>query len=144
MTFEQLNEEDRQFLARLHEQTAGQPSRQVSMYAIGAALGWDRDAAARAAQDLMAAGFVEIRTLSGGIGISAVGAAALQSGLGSGEQGAALPRLGDGRIMDKSACRVVEQACEDLKTQAGSLGLDFDTLTELMADLKTIGDQLGS
>jgi hypothetical protein len=144
MTFEQLNEEDRQFLTRLHEQTEGQPSRQVSMYAIGAALGWDRDAAARAAQDLMAAGFVEIRTLSGGIGISADGAAALQAALGSGEQGAAVPRLGDGRIMDKAASQAVEQACEDLKTQAGSLRLDFDTLTELMADLKTIADQLGS
>jgi hypothetical protein len=144
MTLEQMREEDRQFLARLYEQTDGQPSRQVSMYDIGAALGWDREAASRAAQDLMAAGFVEIRTLSGGIGISADGAAVMQTASGSGKRGSALPRLGDNRIMDKAACLTVERVCDDIKALTGSLGLDFDTLTELMADLKTIADQMGS
>jgi hypothetical protein len=144
MAFEALNEADKQFLTRLYEETGGQPSRQVSMYAIGAALGWDRDAAARAAQDLMAAGFVDIRTLSGGIGISADGATALKSALGSRDQEAAGPRLGDSRIIDKTAGLAVEQVCDELRNQAGSMGLDFETLTELMADLKTIADQLGS
>jgi hypothetical protein len=144
MTLEQMREEDRQFLARLYAQTGGQVSRQVSMYDIGAALGWDREAASRAAQDLMAAGFVEIRTLSGGIGISADGAAVMQAASVSGNRGAAMPRLGDSRIMDKAACLTIERVCDDIKAQTGSLGLDFDTLTELMADLKTIAAQMGS
>jgi hypothetical protein len=144
MTFDDMDETARQFLKNLFEQTGGQPSRQVSMYEVGAALGWDRDAASRAAQDLMAAGLVEIRTLSGGIGISTAGAAKVQSTLGSGNRGAAMARLGSGRIMDKAACLAVERVCDDIKTQAGSLGLDFDTLAELMADLKTVADQLGS
>ena len=54
MTFDDMDETARQFLKNLFEQTGGQPSRQVSMYDVGAALGWDRDAASRAAQDLMA------------------------------------------------------------------------------------------
>jgi|GEM_PF-4439558 len=52
MTFDDMDETARQFLKRLFEQTEGQSSRQVSMYDVGAALGWDRDAAAQAAQDI--------------------------------------------------------------------------------------------
>ena len=144
MAFDDMDEAARQFLKQLFEQTGGQSSRQVSLYDVGAALGWDRDAASRAAQDLMAAGLVEIRTLSGGIGISAQGAAMVQPTLGSGNRNAAIARLGSGRIMDKAAGQAVERVCDDIKAQAGSLGLDFDTLAELMADLKTIADQLGS
>ena len=144
MTFDDMDEAARQFLNCLFEQTEGQCSRQVSMYDVGAALGWDRDAASRAAQDLMAAGHVEIRTLSGGIGISAGGAAMVQSALGSENRGAAMARLMSSRTMDPAACRSVERVCDDIKAQAGSLGLDFDTSAELMADLKTVADQLGS
>ena len=144
MAFDDMDEAARQFLKQLFEQTGGQSSRQVSLYDVGAALGWDRDAASRAAQDLMAAGLVEIRTLSGGIGISAQGAAMVQPTLSSGNRNAAIARLGSGRIMDKAAGQAVERVCDDIKAQAGSLGLDFDTLAELMADLKTIADQLGS
>jgi hypothetical protein len=144
MTFDEMDETDRQFLKRLFEQTEGQSSRQVSMYDVGATLGWDRDATSRAAQDLMAAGLVEIRTLSGGVGISADGAAMVQSTLGSENRGAALTRLGNSRLLDKAACQAVERVCDDIKAQAGSLGLDFDTLAEVMADLKTVAGQLGS
>jgi len=38
----------------------------------------------------------------------------------------------------------VDQIVSELKNQAGSLGLDFDSLGELMADLKTIEVQLDS
>jgi len=144
MAFDELDEPARQFLSQLFEQTDGQPSRQTSMYAIGAALGWEREAASRAAQDLMAAGFVEIRTLSGGIGISAEGADRVRSALAHGSPAPALPRLGSDGIMDTTACQAVEQVCEGIKSQAGGLDLDFDSLAELVADLKTIADQLGS
>jgi hypothetical protein len=144
MTLDEMDEPARQFLRRLFEQTNGQTSRQISMYAIGAELGWDREAASQAAQDLMAFGLVDIRTLSGGIGLSTEGAAVVQAALGSGDGSPAMPRLASGRIMDRSAGQAVERVCDAIKAQAGSLGLDFDTLAELMADLKTIADQLGS
>jgi hypothetical protein len=142
MTFDDLADTARQFLKGLFAQTQGQSCRQVSMYDVGAALGWDRDAASQAAQDLMAAGLVEIRTLSGGIMISADGAAMVQAATAPG--GAATARLGSSRIMDDAACQAVERVCNDIKAQAGSLGLDFDTLSEVMAELKTVADQLGS
>jgi hypothetical protein len=92
----------------------------------------------------MASGLVDIRTLSGGIGLSSEGAALVQSTLGSVSRGPALVRLPKSRLMDPAACEVVERVCDAIKAEAGSLGLDFDTLAELMADLKTIADQLGS
>jgi hypothetical protein len=144
MTLDEMDEPARQFLKRLFDQTDGQPSRQISMYAIGAELGWDRDAASQAAQDLMASGLVDIRTLSGGIGLSTEGAAAVQAALGSADGGPTVPRLADSRVMDKAGCQAVEKVCDAIKGQAGSLGLDFDALAELMADLKTIVDQLAS
>lgn len=144
MAFDELNEPAQQFLKRLFEQTGGQTSRQISMYDIGAALGWEREAALQEAQDLMAAGLVEIRTLSGGIGISAEGVEKMQSALAPAAPAPSLPRLGSGRILDTTICQAVERVCDGIKAQAGRLDLDFDSLAELVADLKTIADQLGS
>jgi hypothetical protein len=143
-TLDEVNEPARQFLARLFEQAGGQASRQLSMYDIGKGLGWEREAASQAAQDLMAAGLVEIRTLSGGIGLSADGVDAVRASLGPREAAPTLPRLGAGRILDAAASHAVVQVCDGIKVQAGSLGLDFDSLAELVADLKTVADQLGS
>jgi hypothetical protein len=143
-TFDDLNESARQFLKRLFEETGGEASRQLSMYDIGSWLGWEREAASRTAQDLMADGLVEVRTLSGGIGLSAAGVEVMQALLGTANPPSARQRLGAGRILDPSACQAVIQVCDGIKAAAGSLGLDFDSLAELVADLKTIADQLGS
>ncbi len=143
-TFDDLKGSAREFLTRLYEQTGGETSRQHSMYDIGKNLGWEREAASQAAQDLMADGLVEIRTLSGGIGLSAAGAEAIRAALGPMNPASALPRLGTGRILDPPVCQAVAQVCDGIKAQAGSLGLDFDSLAELVADLKTVADQLGS
>ena len=143
-TFDDLNESARQFLRRLFEQTGGESSRQLSMYEIGSGLGWEREAASQAAQDLMAEGLAEIRTLSGGIGLSAAGVEVMQAVFGAGNPPSAQLRLGTGRILDPPVCQSVMQVCDGIKAAAGSLGLDFDSLAELVADLKTVADQLGS
>lgn len=143
-TFGDLNESGRQFLTRLFEQTGGETSRQLSMYDIGDSLGWEREAASRTAQDLMAEGFVEIRTLSGSIGLGAAGAEAMRAVLGAGGPPSARPRLGTGPVLDPPARQAAMQVCDGIKAQVGSLGLDFDSLAELVADLKTVADQLGS
>jgi hypothetical protein len=143
-TFDDVDEPARQFLTRLFEQTGGETSRQVSMYDIGFSLGWERETASQTAQDLMATGLVEIRTLSGGIGLSAAGAEALRATLNPGSPASALPRIGTDRILDSLGCQAVALVCDGIKAQAGGLGLGFDSLAELVADLKTISDQLSS
>ena len=82
MTISELDESGRQFLIQLFEQTRGDPSVQVSMYDLGNDLGLDRDASSRVAEILMGLQLVEIRTLSGGIGISTEGVDEVRTLLG--------------------------------------------------------------
>jgi hypothetical protein len=145
MSSSELDESGQQFLIQLFEQTGGDPSAQVSMYDVGEGLGLDRDTSSRVAETLIGLQMVEIRTLSGGIGISAEGASEVSRLTGGVSHAGGSPgKLTDQPVMDPTGCQGVEQAAADLKSRAGNLGLDFDDLSELMADLKTIDAQLGS
>ena len=133
------------FIIQLFEQTKGDPSVQASMYDIGEMLGLDRELASRVAEELIGLQLVEIRTLSGGIGISSEGVQRIQRLTGGSSPGDGKRfQLGDDSVLDSPGRRAVEQIAAEIKDRAGSLGLDFDTLTELMADLKTIDAQLDS
>ena len=145
MAIDELDEKGQQYLIQLFEQTKGDTAAQVSMYDVGEGLGMDHDTSARVAENLIGLQLAEIRTLSGGIGISAEGAVEVK-GLtgGASSAGEAPGRLSDQPIMDAPSCRAIEQVADALKSQAGKLGLDFDGLSEMMADLKTIDAQLGS
>jgi hypothetical protein len=77
-TLDDLKKMSPLFLAELYRQTQGDPSIMVSMYEIGEALGLDRKASLRTAEDLLGTGLAEIKTLNGGIGITAQGAARAQ------------------------------------------------------------------
>jgi hypothetical protein len=145
MSSDELDEIDQQFLIQLFEETGGDPSAQVSMYDIGEGFGLDRDTSSRVAETLIGLQLVEIRTLSGGIGISTEGASEVSRLTGGVSPADSAPgKLTDQPVMDPISCRGVEQAAGELKSQAGNLGLDFDGLSELMADLKTIDEQLRS
>ncbi|MGD9281707.1 MAG: hypothetical protein PVJ54_01900 [Desulfobacterales bacterium] len=145
MSSSELDETGRQFLIQLFEQTGGDPSAQVSMYDVGKGLGLDRDSSSRAAETLIGLQLVEIRTLSGGIGISTESADEVKRLTGVAIPADSAPNtLTDKPVMDSVSCKSVEQTAGELKNQAGNLGLDFDRLSELMADLKTIDAQLGS
>ncbi|MGD8262389.1 MAG: hypothetical protein PVG70_08510 [Desulfobacterales bacterium] len=133
------------FIIQLFKQTKGDPSVQASMYDIGETLGLDRELASRVAEELMGLQLVEIRTLSGGIGISSEGLQMIQRLTGGSSPGDSKHfQLGDDLVLGSHGCRAVQQIASEIKEQAGSLGLDFDTLSELMADLKTIDAQLDS
>lgn len=145
MDSSELNDSTRQFMLQLFEQTRGDQSAQVSMYDVGASMGFDREASSRVAEELMGLQLVEIRTLSGGIGISSTGSQMMQDLLGPIDRAASrTTRLGDERLLTPPGREAVEQIVSDIKGESGSLGLDFDSLTELMADLKSITAQLES
>ena len=145
MTTNDLDDISRRFLITLFEQTQGDPSVQASMYDIGALLGMDRDTASAVAQELMGLQLVEIRTLSGGIGISADGCDRVQELAGPvAPVSSASENLGTAPVLTPGGRQTVEQVVIELKNAAGSLGLDFDSLGELMADLKSVDAQLES
>jgi len=133
------------FLAEVYLRTQGDPAATVSMYDIGETLGMDRQNSLRTAEYLIGSGFVEIKTLSGGIGITDQGLArAQQLGISVADDGIAFTALGDAPVLDEAGRQIVEQIAAELKSKMGEKGLDFDSLAELMADLKSIDAQLSS
>ena len=145
MTTNELDDSIQQFLITLFEHTNGDTSVQVSMYDVGDLLGMDRDSASAVAQELMGRQLAEIRTLSGGIGISADGAAVVQDIKGPMAKGSSeSASLGDGPLLTPGGQQAVDQIVTELKGQTGSLGLDYDALGEMMADIKTMEAQLDS
>ena len=145
MVDSEMSEIGQQFMIRLFEETGGDSAVQVSMYDIGGLLGLDRDDASKIAEELIGSQLVEIRTLSGGIGISTDGSAMVQKLLGPPTSGVGeSAKLGHESVLNSAGRQLMEQIVTELKGQTGALGLDFDALTELMADLKTIDAQMGS
>jgi len=145
MSLDQLGKDALDLLLHLYRQCGGNSSVQVSMYEAGASLGLDREASSRTTEDLIGWEMVEIRTLSGAVGISERGIREIEnSGLAGSEETNSLGDFGKHPIIDDTARQSVEQITAEVKSRAGSLGLDFERLSEVMADLKTIDAQLDS
>ena len=110
------------------------------MYTMGETVGLDREDSARAAEDLIAKGLVEIRTLAGGIGLSEEGASLLAET----DEGHAADRLGTASPLSPPQHEMVERTLTRLKTDLGERGLPFETLSEMIADIRSIEAQLAS
>jgi hypothetical protein len=141
-TLSDLETTTRDFLLELHRSTEGKPDAQVSMYTIGEAFGLDRDASTAVAEDLMAQGLVEIRTLAGAIGLSGQGAD-LMAGEPDNGGGDSL-RLGTTSPLTASQCEGVDALLTRLKSELGQSGLAFEALSEMIADIRTIETQMTS
>lgn len=131
------------FLAELHRQTKGDMQSQVSMYAIGAAIGLAKGEAGSLAEGLMVSGLVELRTLSGGIsitrdGLSSLGISAPQPAVDEGGE----QRLGKGTIADKGDRELLCRLVETVKSSLPGLDIEYEKLEEIVIDLKTIDVQL--
>ena len=140
-----LKQTDHDFLQQLYHHTDGNVTAQVSMYEIGEALNLDRDASSQVAQTLIGLDLAEIKTLSGGIGISPDGIALIEGDGAGDEAGTGTgSRLSGEPVLSPADLESVEQLVGYLKEEAGGLGLSFDRLAELVADLRTIDAQLTS
>ena len=145
MSVNEIDDIGRKFLIQLYTETNGDASIQVSMYDIGNMLGLERDDASRVAEDLMGWELVEIRTLSGGIGIHPEAVNEIRALAGDDGPGAENnSRIGHELILGEAGRQVIEDLSGEIKSQAGTLGLEFEPLSEMMADLKTMDAQLDS
>lgn len=145
MSLDELDKAAKELLLQLYRETGGNPSIQVSMYEAGASLGLDRESASRTTEDLIGWEMVELRTLSGGIGISEKAVKEIEeSGLAGSQEQDPPAALGNDVIIAADAQRAAEQITMDVRSRVGGLSLDFDRLSEVMADLKTIAAQLDS
>ncbi len=135
-----LSQSEREFLLELYQQTNGDENRQVNSSIIGTAMGVDKPSARKLSEGLIGHGFAAVKTLSGGIGITADGMAEAQKLGAAGNK--SQPILGKGPVIDKDGCQAVENALEEIKKCISQTELTYDAMAQLVMDIKTIEVQL--
>jgi hypothetical protein len=125
------------YLEELYRQTGGDVEVQVSMYDVGAAIGIDKSEAGSLAEQLMVQGQTELRTLAGGISITAEGLTVL--GISTPQNRAENSiHLGEGPVADETDRHTVHLLTEEIKNEISGLALEYTLLEEIILDLKTI------
>jgi predicted ArsR family transcriptional regulator len=135
-----LDQRETVYLKTMVEHCQGDTGKQISMYAVGEQLGLDRETASQVCQELIAFGLVEIRTLSGGVGLTAEGIQA--GGMAGGASVEAGPRLKTGPILDDEDRLAVTAVVDQLKQTSGGWQLGYEEMAALVIDIKTIETQL--
>ncbi len=134
-----------QFFRSLFIKTGGDKKKQVSMHEIGNEAGLDKSASKTVAEELMSLGLIDIRTLSGGIGLTEEGVLEAQSwfsdipGIGAAEI-----TLGNQPIVGEKNGEVITDILTNLKPRIGKLGMAFDDLADLLADIQSLEAQMRS
>jgi len=140
-----ISENGIRFLLELYKRCGGNPAVTFSMFEIGQDLGLEREKSGAVGEELIGWGLVEVRTLSGGVAIAESGierARQLSGEIASPDDRRI--RLGADPVLDEAGRNAVDRLVSRLKSNIEDLGLGFDRLSEIMADLKSIEAQLSS
>ncbi len=127
------------YLYELNTMTGSDPDVQVSMHDVGAALGLDEDTAGQMAEILFMGGYAELKTLSGGIGITAMGLDSLGLKVVLDHD---VLSLGTDPVLAGQGREVVETILAEIKTHLTSVPGSYDPLEEVVLDIKTIEVQM--
>lgn len=139
MTIE--DEELTTFLLELHRATGGDPGAQASMHAVGGAIGMDKQHAGKVAEELIGKGWAEVKTLSGGIGITAEGLEAARAA-GGAAPAAGGAVLGKGPVLDTADRETVAALLDRIRAAVAALKPGYTALEEMVLDIKTLEVQL--
>lgn len=131
------------YLEEVQRQTGGDPAAQVSMHDAGENLGLDRNESARIAEELMVKGLLELKTLAGGIGITAEGLESLGISPGIRKKNQEMS-LSSGPVLSDGDRALLEELLPALRGQILCQNKDYQQLEELVIDLKTLELQLHS
>jgi len=135
------NPEAKAYLFELYTQTQGDTKTQVSMYDVGAAIGLEKTDAGAMAEDLFIQGYAEMKTLSGGIGITLQGLDLLQIKIAP-EAGSDSLSLGEGPILESRGKETLEKIIQRIKDSLSRTTQTYSRQEELVMDIKTIEVQL--
>lgn len=133
-----------QFLLELYRMTQGDGSVKVATEDVGAAIGLDKEAAGKMSEDLIGEGWIEIKTLSGGIGITAEGVEAARAAGARGPASATALSLGKGPVLDTDGRAAVEALIDTIKRNLSTSQAPYNELEEMVIDLKTLEIQMCS
>lgn len=131
----------RAFLNALYVKADGDFDAQVSMQELGAEIGIEEQDAAEFAQEFYIEGLAEMKTLSGGMGITRKGLDALDIKITPKGKGACY-KLGSAPVVDGEGKKEVEALVTKIKAELDTASLPYDLMEEIVFDLKTIEVQL--
>ncbi len=135
------NSNEKAYLTELYTQTNGDIEHQVSMYDVGTALGLEDEISGEIAQSLFIQGFAELKTLSGGLGITIEGLKVLNVSIpnNAGNNDFALENT---KIITPEGTQTIEIILEKIKGTIPQFDLSYDQIEECVIDMKTIETQM--
>ena len=129
------------FLQELYNRAEGDFEVQISMYDLGADLGLEKDDVAALGQDLFIEGLAEMKTLSGGMGITQKGLDALGITI-TPKNATQVLSLGSGTVLDDQGEKTVHELLDKIRSGLDNKAFPFDLMEEIIIDLKTIEVQM--
>jgi hypothetical protein len=137
------NPEAKRYLTELCSMTQGNTGAQVSMFDVGAAIGLEKTEAGMMAEELIVQGLAELKTLSGGIGITSQGVEMIRGKTVAAPvpAGDAL-QLGSGIVLGEKGRQAVEKVAADIRAALVQQGATVGQLEEIIIDIKTIETQM--
>jgi hypothetical protein len=138
MEFE--NPKSRSYLIELYNVTGADLDGEASMYEVGASLGLEKSEAGMLAEELMVEGLVELKSLAGGIRITAEGLRLLD--VQSPESAEAVMHLSDDLVLGEQGRITVESVIDEIKAEISREQNSYTTLEEIVIDIKTLEVQL--
>ena len=133
---------EKTFLSELYRAVGSDTSAQAAMQDIGRSIGLEEDEAGQIAQDLCIKGLAELKTLSGGIGITVQGLEALNITPPPGSGTASGPSLGSAPILDTDRADGVVEMLATIKKEMADIKSPYDAVETLVIDIKTIEVQM--
>jgi hypothetical protein len=133
--------EAKAFLFELYTQTNGDINKQVSTDDVGASLDLEKAESGTMAEDLIIQGYAELKTLSGGIGITLKGLEVLNIKIVPESKTETLT-LGTGTVIEDQGKKNLEKIIQDIKDSLSLIKLTYAQQEELVIDIKTIEIQM--
>lgn len=126
------------YLQELYNKTQGDTETQVSMHDIGLAIGVEKADAGRIAEELIIQGYVELKTLAGGISITEEGLSVLGiSPPVSSSQGEA-QELSPGPVINDKDRQLIEKIIHGIKRECAGQVQEYTATEQTVLDLKVI------
>jgi hypothetical protein len=133
--------ESKAYLFELYTMTGGDTDIQVSMYDVGTTLGLEQSEAGTMAENLFIQGLAELKTLSGGIGITRQGLKVLDIKPAP-KPGDEFLDLGKGPVLEDKNIEAVNKILQDIKDSIASSTSAYPQIETLVIDIKTIEIQM--
>ena len=132
----------KRYLTELCTMTQGDTGAQMSMFEVGAAIGLEKTDAGLVAEELIVEGLAELRSLSGGISITAQGLEVV-GGPGSvpAHKGSGL-KLGSGQVLEEQGRQAMDILIRDIRGALVSGKTTLGQMEEIVIDIKTIEIQM--